>query len=252
VNVIMRIIYCFAFLFSFAVARSFSQEQPGPVAPGQKPAANADNPYADLTKSKDLKTKGLAERYGNLIKYQEWGTASGKSIVAKYVSHDADMKHVKLAVPKGTGKDRATQEYDVALEKLNKTSQARVKQIDTLQKKLDELASAEPKNGEAGVPPAGPEGAEGRGRTARGRYGRPAKGRDAAIAGPDGAQAPSTQPQATQQAQAPAEDPSASEPDPLGFAELQPVSAGPEAGPGPGAGPIPNPDGGPGSVPPSK
>src|SRR3954471_7381733 len=243
---IMRIAYCFAFVFSFAAAQGFSQEQPGAAAPGQKPASNADNPYADLMKSKDVKTKGLAERYGNLIKYQEWGTVSGKTIVAKYVSHDPDMKHVKLAVPKGTGKDRAVQEYDVGLEKLNKSAQARGKQIDTLRNKLDELASAEPKNGEAGAAPA-------EGRNLRGRYGRPAKGNDAAHAGPEGAgpQPPTPGPEA----QVPVEDPSSAEPDPLGFAELQPVSPGPGpgAGPGPGPGgiPAPGPEGGPGSVPPA-
>jgi len=245
------------FVTCFAVAEAGAQRpQPGPGAgpPGaaEQKAATSDNPYAELTKSKDSKTKGLADRYGNLIKYQEWGTASGKSIVAKYVSHDPDMKHVKLAVPsKGTGKDRATQEYDVPIEKLNKTSQSRVKQIDTLQKKLDELASAEPKNGEGGAQPGGgaEAGADGHGRAVRGRYGRQAKGTDAATAGAEGAQSPG--PQAPAQAQAPAEDPSASEPDPLGFAELPPISPGPGAGPGAAPGPAPNADGGPGTVPPA-
>jgi hypothetical protein len=253
---LVRKICSFTLVICFGIAQTVAQRpQPGPGAgpPGgpEQKAATSDNPYAELTKSKDSKTKGLADRYGNLIKYQEWGTASGKSIVAKYVSHDPDMKHVKLAVPgKGTGKDRATQEYDVPIEKLNKTSQSRVKQIDTLQKKLDELASAEPKSGEGGAQPGVPEaGAEGHGRAVRGRYGRPAKGADATTAGPEGAQAPGPQPPA--QAQAPAVDPSASEPDPLGFAELPPVSPGPGPGAGPGAapGPAPNADGGPGAVP---
>src|SRR4051812_30360212 len=148
----MRVFCAFAVAVCLAVAQGRVQEQqPGQGAPGSKAAAAADNPYAELTKSKDSKTKGLAERYGNLIKYQEWTTASGKAPIAKYLSHDPDLKHVKLGVGVGTGKDRAVKEFNVSMESLSKTSQSRLKQIDALQKKLDELASAEPKNGEAGA-----------------------------------------------------------------------------------------------------
>src|SRR6185437_5384199 len=107
--------------------------------------------YSELAKGKDPKAKAMVERYTNMVRYQEWGTASGKSVMAKYLSHDPDLKHVKLAVPKGSGKERTVQEYDVELDKLSKTAQSRLKQIDALQKKLDELAATAPKgDGAAG------------------------------------------------------------------------------------------------------
>ncbi len=142
---------------SLAIGQARAQEAPrGSLPTGSPATAGPEEKYADLTHSKDPKTKGLAERYLNLLKYQEWGTASGKIIVAKYVSHDPDLRHVKLAVPRGIGKDRTVKEYNVDVEILNKISQARVKQIDTLQKKLDELAVSD-KQGDAGIQ-AGPGG----------------------------------------------------------------------------------------------
>src|SRR3954452_20452333 len=129
--------------FSSAPARA-QEGQPGyhpPGAPGAPGATGPENKYVELSHSKDRVIKATAERYLNLVKFQEWGAASGSTTTAKYVSHDPDLKQVKLSVAKGTGKDRVTKEVDVQVEKLNKTCQARVKQIDILQKRLDQLAS---------------------------------------------------------------------------------------------------------------
>src|SRR3982750_4289419 len=133
-----RTIYCFAFAISLGAAQVGAQEAaPTPGAPGQNPAGGANDKYADLAHSKDPKTKGVAERYLNLIKFQEWTTASGKAPVAKYLSHDADLKHVKLGVAQGSGKDRVVKEFNLDVNVLSKSSQSRLKQIDFLQKKLD-------------------------------------------------------------------------------------------------------------------
>jgi len=198
-----------------------AQEAPSAKA-GDTPPPGVDKKYFDLTHSKDAKVKGLAERYVNLVKFQEWSTASGKAIIARYVSHDADLKHVKLAVPKGNGKDRVVTEYNVDVEKLGKSGQARVKQIDTIQKRLDEMAATGKAGDAAGAQP-GPEGAAPPAREERGAHAQNAAGPEA-----------STPPQAAApQAGAQQPDPSESEPDPLGFAELPPAAApGPPPGPG--------------------
>jgi hypothetical protein len=205
--------------FSFAQARA-QETPPGarPPAPGRTAPAGPENKYSELTKSKDLKAKALAERYSTLVKFQEWGTLSGKSTMAKYVSHDADLSHVKLAVPKGTGKERTIQEYNVEVAKLNKTGQFRVKQIDLLQKKLDELAvtAATTGNGAGQQPPGGSP--EGPGGTPPAEHNPTARN----TPGPENPGPPPAQPAGP--------DPSASEPDPLGFAELPAVAA-----PAPGA-----------------
>src|SRR3954462_12105094 len=97
--------------------------QPGyhpPGAPGAPGATGPENKYVELSHSKDRVIKATAERYLNLVKFQEWGGASGKSQMAKYVSHDSDLKRVKLSVAKGSGKDRVVKEFDVEVDKLNK------------------------------------------------------------------------------------------------------------------------------------
>src|SRR5262245_50365623 len=107
--------------FCLAVGQLLAQEgqpggQPGQPAarpPGPAPPSGVDPKYVDLSHSKDPKTKGLAERYLNLVKFQDWGGANGKTRTAKYVSHDADLRKVKLAIPQGSGKDRVLKEYDV-------------------------------------------------------------------------------------------------------------------------------------------
>lgn len=206
--------------------------------------------YTDLAKSKDAKIKGFSERILNLVKFQEWGTASGKSPIARYIGHDADMSHIKLEVSQGSGKDRTTKEYNVEVDKLNKLSQSRVKQISTLEKRIDELVAASGDKGTASG--AGPSGAAPEMHNAGRRNNRR---NDAAAAGPGNAPIAEAPPSQPAQPQPPQPDPSASEPDPLGFAELPPVS--PPAGsgvntgpltPGPSAGPPQNP--GPSSGPP--
>jgi hypothetical protein len=213
-----------------AYCHARSQEGPPgsqpPGAPGAAPVSESEKKYVEMSHSKDRVLKATAERYLNIIKLQEWGGASGKSLMAKYVSHDPDLKKVKLSVATGTVKDRVFKDYDVAVDKLNKTCQARVKQIDVLQKRLDELSAA--------VDSAGKPGGAGTAMASeRGMHPRTGQG-------PEGPGAPAPGPSATpaQPAAAPAgpeADPSASEPDPLGFAEL-PAVAPPAAGP-PQAGP---------------
>src|SRR5882757_3570393 len=168
----------------FAICLAFSQArgqegQPGYRPPGAPGATGPENKYVELSHSKDRVIKATAERYLNLVKFQEWGGATGKTQIAKYVSHDPDLKQVKLSVAKGTGKDRVLKEFDVEVEKLNKTCQARIKQIDILQKKLDELATTAAAQGDG----IGGHGAEGpyAGPSA------PSPGPEATPAGPEGA-----------------------------------------------------------------
>ncbi len=202
-----------------AIGAASAQEGPPGTRPGAPGAAAVSGPekrYVDMSHSKDRVLKATAERYLALIKFQEWTGASGKSQIAKYVSHDPDLSRVKLSISSGTGKERITKEVDVELVKLNKVCQARVKQIDVLQKRLEELAAEATAKGETFASAEEPG---------------TAAGPEAVAAGPEGdAAAPGAPPQA-----APVEDPSESEPDPLGFAELPPVEppAGPEGAPGP-------------------
>jgi hypothetical protein len=209
----------------------------GPGGPADKDAApplGVDKFYFDLTKSDDRALRSMAERYVGLVKIQEWSDLTGKfKAVAHYVKHDPNMTTVTIAIMKGQGTDRSSEEKTVPVDKLSKTCQSRVKQIDTMQKKLKEMAA---KPGQNGVP-GGP--------------GAPMSDEHGADPGP-GASPPGSPPSSA------AVDPSASEPDPLGFAEVQLVVAGPPAGPGavvpgppPGGAPQPNSlDTGPGSLPP--
>jgi hypothetical protein len=218
----------------FAICLAFSQArgqegQPGFRPPGAPGATGPENKYVELSHSKDRVIKATAERYLSLVKFQEWGGASGKTQIAKYVSHDPDLKRVKLSVAKGTGKDRVLKEFDVEVEKLSKTSQARVKQIDVLQKRLDELSAAAAKSDGTGRL-GGPEG-PGAPAGERGAHPRNGQGPEGADAGPGAPPGPG----ATPPPAGPEVDPSASEPDPLGFAELPPVT--PATAPAPPAGP---------------
>ncbi|HEX3599745.1 MAG TPA: hypothetical protein VHU84_06350 [Lacipirellulaceae bacterium] len=225
---------------SLFVSRASAQEHRpgmGPGGPADKDAApplGVDKFYFDLTKSDDRALRSMAERYVGLVKIQEWSDLTGKfKAVAHYVKHDPNMTTVTIAIMKGQGTDRSSEEKTVPVDKLSKTCQSRVKQIDTMQKKLKEMAA---KPGQNGVP-GGP--------------GAPMSDEHGADPGP-GASPPGSPPSSA------AVDPSASEPDPLGFAEVQLVVAGPPAGPGavvpgppPGGAPQPNSlDTGPGSLPP--
>ena len=225
------------FAICLAFGQALGQEgQPGfrpPGAPGAPGATGPENKYVELSRSKDRVIKATAERYLNLIKFQEWGGASGKTQMAKYVSHEPDLKRVKLSVARGSGKDRVLKEFDVEVEKLNKTGQARVKQIDILQKRLDELATTAAAQGDGTGRPGGPERPEGASPGEPVAHPREAQDPEGADAGP-GAAPPGPGPTPPQSA-TPEVDPSASEPDPLGFAELPPVT--PSAAPGPPAGP---------------
>jgi hypothetical protein len=251
---------CLLTIFTVCVAAGQAQAQEGqpPAAPGavgaKDTASGPEKKYEELTHSKDSKVKGTAERYLNLVRFQEWGGATGKTQMAKYVSHDANLKQVRLSVARGTGRDRVVKDFDVEVDKLNKTCQARVKQIDVLQKKLDEMIASGADKPEA---LNGQPGSEGPGGATNNRYARNRRGAGAegsprehmpAAAGPEETPPVAASPQAT----SPESDPSASEPDPIGFAELPPVTpAGTELGPGgvpvgPGGVPV-----GPGATPPA-
>lgn len=139
---------------------------PGDDKPGQietPPAADgvpANEPkYFELRSSKDRLTQQFAERYYNLVKLQEWSSDKGTKIKAKYVSHAPDRTSVTISVVKGSGATRSEKEVVVPVERLSKTCQSRVKQIETIQKKLDELiaggATGEPEQ----APPSGDPGA---------------------------------------------------------------------------------------------
>src|SRR3954462_215895 len=109
-------------LSCMAYCQARGQEgQPGsqPAAPGAAPVSESEKKYIEMSHSKDRVLKAKAERYLSVIKFQEWGGASGKSLMAKYISHDPDLKKVKLAVATGTGKDRVFKDYDVSVDKLN-------------------------------------------------------------------------------------------------------------------------------------
>lgn len=215
---------CFAILLIASTARA--QDLPGTEKETPAPLG-VEKFYWDLTKSEDRALKAMAERYVNLVKVQEWSDLSGKfKAVAHYVKHDPSLTTVTIRVMKGKGADRSSDEKTVPVDKLSKTCQSRVKQIDTMQKKLKE-AAAKSKDGAGGVPGATPE-TPGAPMTDERGAEPGAAGPGPGPAGPPAVAAP---------------DPSASEPDPLGFAEIQFDQPGPGPGPGPEGGPVPPPTG---------
>ena len=194
---------------------------PGDDKPGRKeapPAADGvDKFYFDLSKSEDRALKSMAERYINLVKLQEWNDLSGNHrTVAHYVRHEPNLSMVTIEVVKGRGAERTTEQKTVPVDKLSKTCQSRIKQIDTLQKKLQEMAAKAAKDGVAGVPGASPE-----------NLGGPMVDERGAEPGAPGPEAGPGSPEMPGPEAVP--DPSASEPDPLGFAEVQILPAGPPA-----------------------
>ncbi|MCI0332700.1 MAG: hypothetical protein L0228_05715 [Planctomycetes bacterium] len=128
-------VFCLA---SLSLSQTLAQEQVPPAADATGETAE-ETSYFDLRRSKDRLTRQLAERYFNLVKLQEWSSDKGTKVKAKYVSHDADLKSVTLLVVKGVGAERTEKEFAVPVMRLNKTGQSRVRQIDTIRKKLDEL-----------------------------------------------------------------------------------------------------------------
>jgi hypothetical protein len=188
--------------------------------PNATPPPGVDKFYWDLSKSRDAVTRTLAERYLNTVKLSEWSDLSGKfKTYAKYVKHDPTLTTVTIEIARGRGAERTTEEKTIPVDKLSKTCQSRVRQIDMMQKRLKELAAKPGENGAvagAGAPMADGPGVD-------------------PTATP-GVSAPEAAPPVVE-----APDPSENEPDPLGFAELPPVT--PEAGAFGGPG-------GPGSLPP--
>jgi hypothetical protein len=152
------------------LALSLGSGAPALLAQEAEPTAEADepdHPYADLRESEDRTTQLLVDRYENLIKIQEWRDSTGKSrITAKYIQHDPKLQWVTLEMVKGSGTNRVTKEGTISLAKLNKTCQSRVKQIATLQKKLEELQStsgdnpADAQPGDPGTPMYDEQGVE--------------------------------------------------------------------------------------------
>ena len=155
--------YLLVVILSMTLADVVAAQELGPSAPA--PPSTGDH-YLDMRKSEDRVIQRFAERYYNLVKLQVWTSANNKSTVnAKYVDHDPDLKWVKLATVRGSGANRVVKEVTVPVDKLNKTCQSRVRQIATLQMKLDELAA------ESEEDPAGGE--TGYGEYGRGEYGAP-------------------------------------------------------------------------------
>jgi hypothetical protein len=194
---------------------AMGQEAPAPESPPAEAGSPEESTYLDLRRSKDRVTRLWAERYFTLTKLQEWGSAKGKKVKAKYVAHAPDLVSVTLEVAQG-------KEVTVPVAQLDKTSQSRVKQIAATQKKLDELlasgAKGEPEqpgadpNSDPGAPMVderGEQPAPRRPATAR-RPARPAR------------EEPAERPAATEQPLGPAESSTADDgnPDPLGFGEL--------------------------------
>jgi hypothetical protein len=186
-------------------------------------ASDQETTYFELRRSNDRPTKIIADRYFNLVKLQEWSDLSGKSkVTAKYVDHDPDLKWVKLQAVRGRGADRVVKEITVPVEKLSKTCQSRVRQINALQKKLDELAAAANEEdaaaaGDPGAPMVDERGVEPEFAGRRGeRFAEPI---ETEVPPPS---SPPVEPNA-----APAEF----EVDPLGFAEVDLSSPPPFVGP---------------------
>lgn len=206
---------CLACVFALGmvgmVGIAFAQEP----APASGSGADVEKAFTDLRDSENRTTQRFAERYLNLVRQQEWSNDSGSSkVLAKYLSHDPNLKWVKLGVVRGTGKDKSTREVTVPIDKLNKTCQSRVKQIATLQAKLAELQAAERESGTVGgeVGEYGGERGEAAPRERRGGY----SGYDA----PGSEAAPSEQPTEPPAAGPTTGDTGANDPDPLGFGEL--------------------------------
>jgi hypothetical protein len=240
-NAIRSIALAALMLFACPVAVAFAQDTAAPATDTAAPTGK-EATYAELRKSKDRFKQQMADRYFNLVKLQDWASDKGTTITAKYVSHSPDLKSVTLSIAKGFGAARTMHDATVPVERLSKTCQSRVKQIATLQTRLDELA-AKPDATDTAAAPGGEErGAERRPRTRAPRTSR-AEREPATSAPPESAPAsaaaPSGQPATTVNIRPD------SSPDPLGFGELP---AGPALPPGadiklptgPGAGPAAN------------
>ncbi len=202
------------------LARTGASQDPTALSDGT--GTSVDGPhdeetYLDLRTSRDRLTAQVAERYFNLVKLQEWTSDKGTTIKARYLSHDPDLTSVTLVVVKGYGAERTEKETLVPVQRLNKTCQSRVKQIDTIQKKLDELIASGAK-GESD-----PNAATNTGAPMQDEIGAQP---DAERPGRRGST--TTRKTTTRTTRALAKSPTADDgnPDPLGFAELPPVNFG--------------------------
>ena len=193
-------------LLTFTRATSAQEAPPATdeTASAAENAAEDSNPYAALRKSKNQVIKDYADRYDDLTSLNEWTDKSGKhKVKARYLEHDPDLKWVKLETVTGSGDKRVTKEIQLTLDKLNKPSRSRVKQIAALQRKLDELSKAE--EGDSATSSASPIAAT----EERGAYGErgergPGRGRDRGgegeptkAEGPTGKSTPLNGPRAT-------------------------------------------------------
>jgi hypothetical protein len=110
-------------------------------------ATDAEKSYLALRKSKDVKTQLLAERWYGLVQLREWSDTSGKfKTSAKYVEQDDKEGTVKLRVIKGSGSDQVVKDKTIAIDKLSKECQSRVKQIAFLADKVSDAEKAEAEN----------------------------------------------------------------------------------------------------------
>ena len=142
---------------------------------------DADRSYLELRKSKDRASQLLAERWNGATSLQEWTDMSGKfKTTAKYVEHDPELKWVKLRVIQGTGEKRVVKDVQVPVDKLNKTSQSRVRQIATLKDKVAAAIAADTEDAKEGKedesrgePGAAAEAVDERGLEGRGEGRRP-------------------------------------------------------------------------------
>lgn len=130
-------------------------------------ATDVERSYLAARNSKDPKTQLLADRWYKLVQLREWSDASGKfQVNAKYLEQDEQRGTVKLRVVKGTGKEQVVSDKTIAVDKLSKECQSRVKQIAFLTEKVDEAGKAEaekatkPKDGSDAMmgPPEPPPG----------------------------------------------------------------------------------------------
>jgi hypothetical protein len=195
--------------------------------PGTTSPADAEKTYLDLRRSDNRSTQLSAERYFNLVRLQEWSNESGTSkVMAKYVSHDPDLKSVTLATVRGSGANRVVREVTVPVAKLSKACQSRIRRIALLQPKLDELILAE-KDAEENQVTEGDEygrgysGAAGRGEMAAdqgndGGY----EGYDQRAAAGTGDEPVTAAPYGPGEQALTPEETGANDPDPLGFSEL--------------------------------
>jgi hypothetical protein len=222
---IRRCVWVAIWAFVILGGGGIQAQPPRPEKENATPPLGVEKYYFDLSKSEDRSIRATAERYIALVKVQEWSDLSGKfKAVAHYVKHDANLSTVTIAIMKGSGADRAAEEKTVPVDKLSKTCQVRVKQIDLLQKKLKEMSTKAGPNGTPGAPMADERGTD----------------PNAKVPDPGPGASPAAAP-----------DPSASEPDPLGFAEVQLAPPPAPGGPPPGApgAPAPStPDAGPGDI----